>query len=213
MIGDAIHIKEAYFITANSIFGLLQDTLSRSNKFVIGIGGESGSGKSVTATCLQKVLEENGIKTHIIHQDDYFFYPPKTNHEMRVVNFDHIGYQEVNIGLIEQQIDAFKRDETKINKPLVNYHENIIISETIDFHNIKVLLIEGTYILKLPNLDFRIFIDRNYQDTLPQRKARGREAITPFVEKVLEKEHQLILPLKQNADLIISKDYSVITNK
>lgn len=213
MIGDAIHIKEAYFITANSIFGLLQDTLSRSNKFVIGIGGESGSGKSVTATCLQKVLVENGIKTHIIHQDDYFFYPPKTNHEMRVVNFDHIGYQEVNINLIEQHIEAFKRDETKINKPLVNYHENTIISETVDFHNVKVLLIEGTYILKLPNLDFRIFIDRNYQDTLPQRKARGREAITPFVEKVLEKEHQLILPLKQNADLIISKDYSVITNK
>lgn len=213
MIGDAIHIKEAYFITANSIFGLLQESISRSNKFVIGIGGESGSGKSVTATCLQKVLEENGIKTHIIHQDDYFFYPPKTNHEMRVVNFDHIGYQEVNINLIEQHIEAFKRDETKINKPLVNYHENTIISETVDFHNVKVLLIEGTYILKLPNLDFRIFIDRNYQDTLPQRKARGREAITPFVEKVLEKEHQLILPLKQNADLIISKDYSVITNK
>lgn len=213
MIGDAIHIKEAYFITANTIRGLLYDSLSQSKKFVIGIGGESGSGKSVTAICLQKVLEENGIRSQIIHQDDYFFFPPKTNHEMRVANFDHVGFQEVDIALIHQQIEAFKKEDAEIAKPLVNYQENVITSETVDLQNVKVLLIEGTYILQLNNLDYKIFIDRNYQDTLPQRKARGRESITPFVEKVLEKEHQLIAPLKKDADLIISKDYSVITNK
>ena len=34
-----------------------------------------------------------------------------------------------------------------------------------------------------------------------------------FIEKVLEKEHQLIYPFHLQSDIIITKDYSVITNK
>ena len=46
---------------------------------MIGVAGESGSGKSVTATALVAALDAAGVRTAIIHQDDYFLRPPRTN--------------------------------------------------------------------------------------------------------------------------------------
>lgn len=213
MIGDKINIKDDYLITATEIFHYLNDQLKHAKKFVIGIGGESGSGKSVTALCLQKVLNQEGFKTQIIHQDDYFIYPPKTNHEKRVADFNHIGFQEIDFFLLRKNIVDFKQNKPQITKPLVDYPANTIGSETLDFLDVEILIIEGTYILALDNLDVTIFIDRNFKDTYQQRKNRGREEMDAFIEKVLEKEHQLIYPFHLQSDIIITKDYSVITNK
>ena len=52
-------------------------------KIAIGIGGESGSGKSVTAYALQRILADHNIQSVVIQMDDYFILPPKLNHENR----------------------------------------------------------------------------------------------------------------------------------
>lgn len=211
MIGDVIHIRPEYFSTADALVDLiLAAHQSKQRAFeVIAIGGESGSGKSVTAICLQLSLEKKGITSIILHQDDYFKLPPKTNHINRVKDISAVGMQEVEMAFLEKNIRDFRSKQSIINKPLVNYEEDSIGEENIPLKDTQVLIIEGTYSLSLENVDVRIFMQRNYRDTLENRIARGREAYSEFVEKVLEIEHQLISPGIEKADAIVQKDYSV----
>lgn len=62
MIGDVINLEEKHLTTAENIYEILKQNNSHTKKWAVGICGESGSGKSVTAFALKKVLEENGIK-------------------------------------------------------------------------------------------------------------------------------------------------------
>lgn len=211
MIGDVIHIRPEYFTTADALVNLmLAAHQSKQGAFeVIAIGGESGSGKSVTAICLQLSLEKKGISSIILHQDDYFKLPPKTNHINRLKDISAVGMHEVDLAVLEKNIQDFRSREAIIKKPLVNYDADCILEESLPVKNAQVLIIEGTYAMALANVDVRIFMQRNYHDTLENRIARGREAYSEFVEKVLEIEHRIISPGIEKADAIVQKDYSV----
>ena len=62
-------------------------------------------------------------------------------------------------------------------------------------------------------MDTKIFIERTFSDTKSVRCARSREQYDPFVEKVLQIEHEIISQLKSKADMLISKDYTLHVNK
>jgi uridine kinase len=210
MIGDKIIIRPAYFSIAEKIAEQIkkQNLVSTTKKLVVGIAGESGSGKSVTAICLQQVLELQNKKVVVIHQDDYFLLPPKTNHEAREKNINHVGAQEVKLDVLQTNIDDFIKNKKSITKPLV---ESKIDEEQIDIEPADVLIIEGTYVLQLQQLAHKIFMTRTYVDTLPQRIERGREQHSAFIEQVLQIEHNIISKQKQQADMIVLKDYSLQT--
>lgn len=205
MIGDPLEVKPAYLQTAKAIF----PHLNILPKFTISIAGESGSGKSVTAVALQQVLQEHHLSSVILHQDDYFHLPPATNHAQRITDFNHIGPQEVNLTLLNAHVQAFKQQVIRIEKPLVNYKENTITTEQISFQNVDVLIIEGTYVSLLSDMDTRIFMTRNYLETLENRLQRGRDVIDEFSNQVLNKEHELIREHQHLAHLWVNKDYSV----
>lgn len=208
MIGDVINIKPEYKVLSKSIYNDLRDKkLLEKDKKVIAVGGESGSGKSVTAIGLSQLLTEKGITNQIIHQDDYFILPPKSNHNNRLKSLDNVGVHEVKMDLLTQHITDFKNGKTKIEKPLVKYQENMITTETLSLKDTQVLILEGTYVLNLKNTDFNIFIDRNYKDTLHQRLERNRDIIDDFANHVLEIEHQIIKQFKYVANGIINKIY------
>jgi len=211
VIGDVIHIRPEYFATADALVALLTQAKNLNGRSfeVIAIGGESGSGKSVTAICLQQSLENKGLSAVILHQDDYFKLPPKTNHQNRVANITAVGPQEVYFSKLEKNIEDFRRKETHLQKPLVNYDQDLIGEEELSIMGVDVLIIEGTYAMQLENVDIRIFMERNYRDTLANRIARGREPYSAFVEQVLEIEHRLISSGIEIADAIVQKDYSV----
>jgi hypothetical protein len=44
---------------------------------------------------------------------------------------------------------------------------------------------------------------------MESRKKRAREPIEPFLEQVLEIEHEIIAPHRERADIIIDRDYEV----
>ena len=69
--------------------------------------------------------------------------------------------------------------------------EKSLLQDTLK-GSIRMLVVEGTYVLGLENLDVRIFLEATYADTLARRRARARDADTPFVEKVLAIEHEAI---------------------
>lgn len=213
MLGDIIQIKQEYYTTAAHIAAHVdQHDFSRSEKIVIAIAGESGSGKSVTAVCLQELLNQSGKQALILHLDDYFVLPPATNHAQRVENIDQVGPAEVRMPLLQLHVDGFIAGVEAITKPVVNYKLNQILAETVITKPYSILIVEGTYSLMLNHIEFGIFMDRTYMETKAQRDARGRDVQDPFVEEVLAIEHDLIRPTRAKAQLIVDKNYNVIVN-
>ena len=206
MLGDNTAIKPQYLLTAKALRPHLN---IGSERVSVAIGGESGCGKTVTALALARVLAEEGINAVILHQDDYFNRPPRTNHNHRLLDMGSIGSQEVNLNLLQEHINQFLTGENTLQKPLVDYENNVILTENIDLQHAQIILIEGTYSMLLSNIDTKIFIKRNYHDTYTARIARGRDIANDFVEQVLEIEHQLIAPLFAHADILIERDYGV----
>ena len=214
MIGDIIRFKEEYFNTSKSILHMLDEQMSWRSipKFVIGIGGESGSGKSVTAFSLQKLFSEMNINSFIFHIDDYFKLPPLSNHQARIEDIEKTGLGEVNFEWLESNILDFKNGKSSIVKPLVYYKENTIGEEEVLTSKIQVLIVEGTYVLKSDFIDFGVFMDRDYNETKAHRHERARDELSDFVEKVLAIEHTIIRSLKPRANCIVLKDYSLQSN-
>lgn len=210
MIGDVINLEQKHLNTAENIYKIFREKYNHDKKWAVGICGESGSGKSVTAFALKKVLEENGIKSLVIQMDDYFKLPPKTNHENRQRSFDNVGMNEVLLDLIKDHINEFKEGKSTLKKPLVHYQNNSISEEILDLQDVQVIIIEGTYILSIDDFDFSIFIDRNYQDTYEKRMERNRDEQSDFIEKVLNIEHNIIRQFKEKADVVLGKNYEIV---
>ncbi|MBG0786498.1 MAG: hypothetical protein H0S79_15480 [Anaerolineaceae bacterium] len=214
MKGDVILVEEYHLEAARKIVqNILPEIVDQKRRYTISIAGESGSGKSETAKAVQIILEEQGIKAQILGQDDYFVLPPQSNDSKRRDDPQWLGpHVEVRMDLLEKNIIDVLNGENKLTKPLIDYKKNKILEEGVDFEGVKVLIVEGTYTSLLRNIDKRIFIARNYQDTLKHRskRNRGEEVGDPFVEGLLETEHKIIAGHKQLANIIITKDYDVI---
>ena len=172
------------------------------------VAGESGAGKSELAYEVYRLLNERGTRTEVVQQDDYFVFPPRTNHEMRRRNLEQVGPYEVKLDFLDSNLRSFKRDESPIYKPLVIYDEDRITTEELNVGELDVLIAEGTYTSLLRFADYRVFIDRDYRQTLDARKRRARDAFEPFVVDVLEREHQIITQHKALADAIVTPDFS-----
>jgi len=209
MTSEQLLLKPEFKGTGVEIYRILnsESFFENGKKKVIAITGESGSGKSITALSLQTALEAVGISTLILHMDNYFRLPPKANHQARLQNRFEIGPDEVQLDLLAAHINAFRNGENSIRMPVTNYQEDWFESVDLSLVNHQILLIEGTYVSNLPDLDIRIYMERNYLQTVNQRRERGRDKEDPFVEQVLEKEHRIIRPEIQKADIIIDLHY------
>lgn len=213
MLGDELVIQEVHTERAREISEVLREMFEGKEKFVVTIAGESGSGKSELASELARLNGENHLPTGILQQDDYFVFPPKTNHEMRKKNIDQVGTYEVKLDFLDSNLRSFKKNADSIYKPLVDYDADEITTEVKEVGKYRALVAEGTYTTTLSFADFRIFIDRDYKQTYDARKKRGRDKLEPFVEDVLQREHEIISTHKEDADLVIKPDYQEIRLK
>ena len=215
MQGDSIVIEEHHRKSAQGVCELILSELKSINsRFTLTIAGESGSGKSEIATALAEELETHGFSTVIFQQDDYFVHPPKTNDRTRRQDISWVGPQEVRLNLLDEHLRSFIDGNQCVNKPLVNYVDDAITEELLEFNAARVAIAEGTYTSLLGNANRRIFIDRNYMDTKNHREQRMRDSseLDEFIDSVLTIEHCIISTLKEKADIIINKDYSVSLN-
>lgn len=175
-------------------------------RLVIGVAGESGSGKSTAATQLAALLNARGIPTAFINQDNYFIRPPRTNHEFRLQDLDSVGPHEVQLALIGEHIAAFRAGAT-VTAPVVNYPENRFDSAMRDFAGLQVLIVEGTYALMLEGLDVRVFLEATHRDTHERRMARNRDIWEPIIDTILDIEHRLIAPQAERAHWLIDREF------
>jgi uridine kinase len=212
MIGDRLIIEKHHTETAVELSRVIIQRMSdmEVSRFTVSIAGESGAGKSELASETARLLNEQDCPSAILQQDDYFVFPPKTNHDMRRRNLEQVGEYEVKLDFLDSNLRSFKRGESPIYKPLVIFAEDRITSEEMEVGNLAVLITEGTYTTKLKYIDLHVFIDRDYTQTLEARERRGRDRLEPFVSKVLEKEHRVISQHRPAADLVVSSDFSTL---
>ncbi|MGD8599470.1 MAG: hypothetical protein PVJ26_20830 [Anaerolineae bacterium] len=210
MIGDKLVIEQYHTDRAAEICDLLAGRIQPGQKLTVSVAGESGAGKSELAYEIYRQLNARGIHAGLLQQDDYFVFPPHTNHEMRRRNLEQVGPYEVKLDFLDANLRSFKRGESPIYKPLVNYDQDRITAEEMAVDDLAVLIAEGTYTSLLAFADVRVFIDRDYRQTLEARMQRARDKWEPFIQEVLEREHQIIAPHAARADIVIPATFDSI---
>jgi uridine kinase len=196
---------------AKSLTSMVIDRLRlpRDTRVVIAVAGESGSGKSTTARWLGRALSDGGIPTGLIHQDDYFLRPPRTNHEYRLLDLRHVGPHEVNLELLQAHVDAFRAGRDGVEAPAVDYPANRFVTRQLDFSALAVLIVEGTYVFRLRGVDTRIFLDATHVDTRERRRIRNRDIDAPVIDQILAIEHDIIVEQAEQADIVIDCDFII----
>jgi uridine kinase len=213
MKGDVILVEEHHRKAASAIApAIIEKAKKRPSRYIIAVAGESGSGKSETAAAIADELSKLGLRSVILGQDDYFTLPPRSNDARRRSDPEWLGpHVEVNLELMESNLRAAVEGAAELVKPLIDYDHDSVGEERIGLEGVAVVIAEGTYTSLLRHVDTRIFIARSRLDTLEHRRRRNRggEALDPFVEQVLAREHMIIAGHRQLADFVITKDYDV----
>ena len=213
MRGDRLVVLDYHRRAAGEIVAhLIPAIRAKTSRYVITVAGESGSGKSETGRAIADELEKSAIRSVVLGQDDYFALPPRSNDAKRRADPEWLGpHVEVRLDVLEQNLIDATQGADAIAKPLVDYESDTVEAEVVPLEGIQVLIAEGTYTSLLRHVDTRIFICRNWLDTLEhrRRRRRGTEVGDPFVEQVLQTEHKIIAGHRHLADILITKGYDV----
>ena len=217
MRGDTIIVEAHHRRAAESIVPILLRKMEPSGdkyameKYTISVAGESGSGKSETASAIAELLAGRNVAGVILQQDDYFVHPPKTNDRTRRKDISWVGPREVRLDLLDEHLKSFLAGTDSIEKPLVIYDDDSVTREVMETAEARVAIAEGTYTSLLRNIGTRIFIDRTYLSTRAHREKRSRDLaeLDPFIDDVLIIEHEIISAHKAHADILVEADYSV----
>lgn len=182
----------------------------QASRTVIAVAGESGSGKSVTAVCLAQELSWCGHVAEVVHQDDYFLRTPAANHAHRVADLSSVGPQEVDFDRLRAHIAAFRRGENGVAAPRVDYAADCFDTHQRDFRPVRILVVDGTYVLANVDADIRVFLEATSDDTRERRNLRNRDIISPVVDQVLAIEHPIIAAQRGVADIVIDRDFRIV---
>jgi uridine kinase len=210
MRGDKLLIKPGHTVCAKKILQVIGSDVEKAEKYTISVGGESGAGKSEVASEIAKLLDEQGIPSGILQMDDYFIFPAKTTHRMRVNNLEQVGMFEAKLDFLECNLRSFKRGDPDIYKPLSIYDEDRLTTEVMEVADLRVLIAEGTYTTALDFIDCHVFIDRNYRDTQKDRETRARDTLDETMARILGREHEIVREHKKLAQIVINKDFTDI---
>ena len=216
MLGDVLLINDMHKEAAQAIFDhLMEGCRAKGDRYrcVVGISGESGSGKSELAHSLGKLLKDNNIRVKVIHTDNYYRIQPLLREEWRRnKGFDKIGLDEYDWIKIKKTIRDFK-EQQECMIPCIDLIPEQVDKLITDFSKIDLLIIDGLYAINAPDIDLRVFIDLTYHETKINQIIRMKEALSDFRMAILEKEHLAVVSLKPMADLIVDKSYQVVTRE
>lgn len=151
----------------------LRDELKKSNRvFIVGVAGDSGSGKTTFANAIRKLLGEDIVST--ITLDDYHIYDRKTRWKLKITP---LHPDANNLKLVETHLQLLKKGET-IKKPTYD-HNTGTFGPWEEFKPTPVIIVEGLHTLYdgiREQLDFKIFVD-------PARYIKRRWKIKRDVEE------------------------------
>ena len=214
MLGDILLINDMHKDAARDIAAkVLADREAKGERYryVVGISGESGSGKSELAHALGTFLKEKSIRVKVIHTDNYYKIQPLLREEWRRnKGFDKIGINEYDWVKISKTLRDFK-EQQECMIPCIDLIPEQVDKLITDFSKIDLLIVDGLYAIKADDIDMRVFIDLTYHETKINQIIRMKEALSDFRLNILEHEHQAVSSLKPMADLVVDKSYQVVT--
>lgn len=209
MLGDVLLITEKHENAAKEILPFILK--NRKNKYMIGVSGESGSGKTELSHVLAKMLRKEGIVCKPIHIDNYYRILPLERTEWRKKHGIEtaVGLGEYDWETINKNIDDFKNDRTS-TMPCVDLVTEQVDHLTTDFKGVDMIIVDGLYAINTEGIDLRIFIELTYHETKKAQVVRGKEPQNEYRMQVLEREHQVVQSLKSKANIFINKEYQVV---
>ena len=212
MLGDVLLITDLHKKAAEKIHDILLDRISTKKKgyrYIVAISGESGAGKSELSHSLALLLKKGGRRVKILHTDNYYKISPAQRNEWRKKHgIKRVGMNEYDWKLLNRNIKEFKEGREAL-MPCIDIVSKQIDKLITDFSDIDILVVDGLYAIALNRINLKVYIDLTYHDTKTKRGGRGKEENDDFRFQVLEMEHQTMLSLKPNADIIVNKEYDV----
>lgn len=209
MLGDVLLITEKHIIAAE---GIVKEVLAKkTNKFIIGISGESGSGKSELAHAVAKGLRKHGIIAKPLHIDNYYRILPLERTQWRTENGIEkvVGYSEYDWDTIYRNINEFKQGLSSTG-PCVDLVTEQVDQLTTNYNVVDMLIIDGLYAIKAEGVDLSVFIELTYHETKKAQIVRGKEPQNEYRSRVLEQEHKMVQALRPKADLLVNMDYQLV---
>ena len=214
MLGDILLINDMHKEAAKAICKKVlvdRDTREERYRYVVGISGESGSGKSELAHALGTRLKEKNIRVKVIHTDNYYKIQPLLREEWRRnKGFDKIGIDEYDWVKIRKTLRDFKEEQECV-LPCIDLIPEQVDKLITDFSKIDLLIVDGLYAINAVDIDMKVFIDLTYHETKINQIIRMKEALSDFRLGILEREHQSVATLKSQANLVVDKSYQVVT--
>jgi uridine kinase len=207
MLGDVLLITEKHYKAAEQIVERLEKV--EAEKYIVAIGGESGSGKTELAHVVARKLKDKGTPAKILHIDNYYKTTPQERTAWRQEHgIESIGWTEYDWDLINQNMAEFKANQ-QATLPCIDLLTDQIDQLTTNFAGIKFLILEGLYPIKA-EADLRILIDLTYHDTKKAQIVRGKEPQNEYRLQVLQREHEVVQSLRPLVDLLVTKEFDII---
>ena len=212
MLGDVLLIAEKHQKAGEII--IEQILANRKSKMIIGISGESGSGKSELAHVIAKGLRKHGIFAKPLHIDNYYRILPLERTQWRKDNGIEkvVGYGEYDWDTIYRNINEFKEGKLSTG-PCVDLVTEQVDQLTTDYSTVDMLVVDGLYANKTEGIDLRVFIELTYHETKKAQVVRGKEPQNEYRMAVLEQEHKMVQALRSSADIFINMEYQVVPAK
>lgn len=193
-------------------FDRLHDEFSRSNKrpFIISVGGNSRSGKTIFATYISKKFEEAGRKVLKVNLDHWLL----SKNERRE---EHIVYERFQVDKIRHDLlDLLHGKKLVLNKydPLLRRVTESKVRYKLNQE--EVLIIEGVVALECHSLselpDLKVFCEVS-DDSMHQRlvnfylwKGLRKEKICELIRSRKKDEYSLIKKSRIRADIVVKTE-------
>lgn len=196
MLGDKVIIMDYHRHLADQVYPHIKDKTG-----IIGISGESGTGKTELAEILRSRFYKDGIGSLIISLDNYYKTSWKNRRKVREETKE-VGLSEINFHHLNWCFYCYK-NKGVIPHDRINKFTGGIDSIHTKTKDVDVILLEGLYAIHSEHCDYRIFLKETYHKTEFFRKLRKKEKIDDHRRWVLEEEHKAVQSLKGKADLVI----------
>ncbi|MBU1568764.1 MAG: uridine kinase [Proteobacteria bacterium] len=186
--------------------------MMRDNRYVLGICGGSGSGKSYMASQIKEKLAVGSAT--ILNQDSYY---RDLSHlaplERTFVNFDHPD--SIDFRLLADHLELLINGVV-IEKPIYDYNSHTSLNSCNRILPAPIIIIEGHHVFCyehiLNRIDYKVFLDIEMDIRFIRRlerdiNERGRDVasiIKQYLDTVRPMDVEFIQPEKTHADCIIT---------
>ena len=148
MLEDVLLIQDKHRLAAAAI---VEEILkNQTDKYIVAISGESGSGKSELTHVVAKELRKHHILAKPVHVDNFYNTLPLERTKWRIDQGieNVVGLSEYKWDDIHQVMDDFKHNR-KSSMPCVDLVTEQVDQLTTDFNGIDMLIIDGYYLCLL----------------------------------------------------------------